>query len=76
MVRPEMVAQFAESHDANTWGCLARLIGAEPSAHSQVTASGIFKDVRFYSTRNFGQFWADPHFQEAQNLEFLPHLKF
>ena len=39
MVRPEMVAQFAESHDANTWGCLARLIGAEPSAHSQVTAS-------------------------------------
>ena len=39
MVRPEMVAQLAESHDANTWGCLARLIGAEPSAHSQVTAS-------------------------------------
>ena len=34
MVRPEMVAQFAETHDANT-----SLIGAEPSAHSQVTAS-------------------------------------
>ena len=39
-VRPELVQQFAASHDANTWGCLARLIGVqEPSAHSQVMAS-------------------------------------
>ena len=39
MVRPEMVAQFAETHDANMWVCLARLIGAEPSLHAQATAS-------------------------------------
>ena len=39
-VRPELVQQFAASHDANTWGCLARLIGVqEPSSHSQVMAS-------------------------------------
>ena len=39
-VRPELVHQFAASHDANTWGCLARLIGVQvPSAHSQVVAS-------------------------------------
>ena len=39
MVRPEMVAQFAETHDANMWVCLARLIGAEPSLHAQATDS-------------------------------------
>ena len=32
-VRPELVHQFAASHDANTGGCLARLIGVQgPSA--------------------------------------------
>ena len=42
-VRPELVHQFAASHDANTWGCLARLIGVQgPSAHSQVVASLLF----------------------------------
>ena len=39
-VRPELVQQFAASHDANTWGCLARMIGVQdPSAHSEVMAS-------------------------------------
>ena len=39
-VRPELVQQFAASHDANTWGCLARMIGVQDqSAHPEVMAS-------------------------------------
>ena len=37
---PWIVRQFAAGHDANTWGCLASVIGVQaPSAHWQVVAS-------------------------------------